>query len=182
MFRKMRREKQQLGREETLEILKNGKTAVLALSGDDGYPYAVPVNYVFCEAEPEAKISGEEKEEIESESFGKILFHGAKVGHKFDALKNCQKVSLCVIQKDDIIKEKLTSAYKSVIVFGKARILHDEAEIFRAAEIFGLRYNDDAQFVREEIRRTFDALCCVEIEIKHATGKQGSSLVSTSNG
>ena len=74
MFRKMRREKQQLGREETLEILKNGKTAVLALSGDDGYPYAVPVNYVFCPAESEAKISGEEKEE--SESFGKILFHG----------------------------------------------------------------------------------------------------------
>ena len=177
MFRKMRREKQRLGREETLEILKNGKTAVLALSGDDGYPYAVPVNYVFCEAELEAKISGEEKEE--NESFGKILFHGAKAGHKFDALKNCQKVSLCVIQKDNVIKEKLTTAYKSVIVFGKARILQKREEIFRAAEIFGLRYNDDAKFVREEIRRMFDALCCVEIEIEHATGKQGSSLVTS---
>lgn len=177
MFRKMRREKQQLTREETLEILKSGETAVLALSGDDGYPYAVPVNYVFCEATSEANDSGEGK----PVPFGKILFHGAKSGHKFDAIERCEKVSLCVIQKDDIIKEKLTTAYKSVIVFGKARILHDEEEVFRAAEIFGLRYNDDVQFVREEIRRLFSALCCVEIEIEHATGKQGSSLVSTSN-
>lgn len=168
MFRKMRREKQQLAREETLEILKNGKTAILALSGDDGYPYAVPVNYVFCEADEAQKISGGES------SLGKILFHGAKIGHKIDALKRCQKVSLCVIQKDDVIKEKLTTAYKSVIVFGTARILRDEEEIFRAAEILGLRYNEDAQFVRDEIHRMFDALSCVEIQIEHATGKQGS--------
>ncbi|MDE5579962.1 MAG: pyridoxamine 5'-phosphate oxidase family protein [Treponemataceae bacterium] len=167
MFRKMRREKQQLSREETLEILKNGKTAILALSGDDGYPYAVPVNYVFCEAQ-------ENPCDANQGSFGKILFHGAKIGHKIDALKRCQKVSLCVIQKDDVIKEKLSTAYKSVIVFGTARILQDEEEIFRAAEILGLRYNEDAQFVRDEIRRTFDALSCVEIQIEHATGKQGS--------
>ena len=171
MFRKMRREKQQLSREETLEILKNGKTAVLALSGDDGYPYAVPVNYVFCQEKSAPAISDE------SEPFGKILFHGAKSGHKIDALKKCQKVSLCVIQSDDVIKEKLTTAYKSVIVFGTARILENEEEIFHAAEIFGLRYNEDAQFVREEIRRMFSAICCVEIQIEHATGKQGSSLV-----
>ncbi len=165
MFRKMRRERQQLSRAETLEILKGGKTAILALSGDDGYPYAVPVNYVFCQAE------------AESASPGKILFHGAKSGHKIDALERCQKVSLCVIQKDDVIKEKLSTAYKSVIVFGKARILKDEEETFRAAEILGLRYNDDARFVREEIRRTLDALCCVEIQIEHATGKQGSTFL-----
>ena len=167
MFRKMRREKQQLAREETLEILKNGKTAILALSGDDGYPYAVPVNYVFCETQ-------ENPCDANSNPLGKILFHGAKAGHKIDALERCQKVSLCIIQEDDVIKEKLTTAYKSVIVFGTARILRDEEEIFRAAEIFGLRYNEDAVFVRDEIRRTFAALSCVEIQIEHATGKQGS--------
>lgn len=186
MFRKMRREKQQLSREETLEILKNGKTAVLALSGDDDYPYAVPVNYVFCQKKSTPAISDEsassetnklEHAARESEPFGKILFHGAKSGHKIDALKKCQKVSLCIIQSDDIIKEKLTTAYKSVIVFGTARILENEEEIFKAAEIFGLRYNEDAQFVREEIRKMFNALCCVEIQIEHATGKQGSSFV-----
>lgn len=173
MFRKMRRERQQLSREETLEILKSGKTAILALSGDGGYPYAVPVNYVFCEADAAQKNSCGSNEN----SLGKILFHGAKTGHKIDSLERRQKVSLCVVQKDDIIKEKLTTAYKSVIVFGTARILQDEQEIFRAAEILGMRYNEDAQFVREEIRRTFDALCCVEIQIEHATGKQGSTLV-----
>lgn len=170
MFRKMRRERQQLSREETLEILKNGNTAVLALSGDEGYPYAVPVNYVFCEAQKNPCGA-------DASSPGKILFHGAKSGHKIDALERCRKVSLCVIQKDDVIKEKLNTAYKSVIVFGTARILKDEEEIFRAAEILGLRYNEDAQFVREEIRRTLDALSCVEIQIEHATGKQGSTFL-----
>lgn len=170
MFRKMRRERQQLSREETLEILKNGKTAILALSGDEGYPYAVPVNYVFCEAQKNTCGA-------DASSPGKILFHGAKSGHKIEALERCRKVSLCVIQEDDVIKEKLNTAYKSVIVFGTARILKDEEEIFRAAEILGLRYNEDAQFVREEIRRTLDALSCVEIQIEHATGKQGSTFL-----
>ena len=46
MFRKMRRYRQQLGQEETISILKSGKTAVLGVLGDDGYPYKVPNNYV----------------------------------------------------------------------------------------------------------------------------------------
>ena len=66
MFREMRRKKQQLADEECRSILERGKTGVLAVNGDDGYPYAVPVNYVF--------------------SNGKIYFHSALSGHKVDAI------------------------------------------------------------------------------------------------
>lgn len=156
MFREMRRKKQQLSEEETLEILRTGKTAILGLSGDDGYPYTVPVNYVYAD--------------------GKIYFHGAKTGHKIDSIKRNSKVSLCVIEKDDIVSEELTTYFKSVILFGTARILETEEEIFHAAEVFGLKYNPNQEAVDQEIHREWNALCCVEISIDYVTGKEAIEL------
>ncbi len=155
-FRKMRRFKQELNEKETLEILANGKTGILGVIGDYGYPYTVPVNYVY--------------------ENGKIYFHCAKAGHKLDAIRQCDKISLCVIEKDDIIKEELTTYFRSVIVFGRTRILETDEEIFNAAEIFGLKYNEDKEAVDKEIRREWNALCCVEITIEHMTGKEAIEL------
>ena len=73
MFRPMRRSKQQLPHEEALAILQEGSTGILALSGDDGYPYTVPLNYLYVEAD-------------EPEALGKVYFHSAKAGHKIDAI------------------------------------------------------------------------------------------------
>ena len=156
MFREMRRKLQQLPPEECERILREGKTAVLALAGDDGYPYAVPVNYVY--------------------DGGKIYFHCAKTGHKLDALRRCEKVSVCVVDRDDVAPERLATDYMSVIVFGRARILEGDEEIYRAVEVFGLKYNPDREAVRREIRREWDALCCVEITVDHMTGKEGKEL------
>ena len=47
MFREMRRKRQALSREEISLILYRGTSGVLALSGDDNYPYAVPISYVY---------------------------------------------------------------------------------------------------------------------------------------
>ena len=66
MFRPMRRSRQQLSDAETIEILKRGKQGILGLNGDDGYPYAIPVNYVYSD--------------------GKIYFHGARSGYKYDCM------------------------------------------------------------------------------------------------
>lgn len=156
MFREMRRKKQELSKDECIEILQNGKTAVLGVVGDDGYPYAVPINYVYAD--------------------NKIYFHGAKCGHKIDAINQCSKVSLCVVDKDDVVKEELTTYFKSVILFGRARVLETHDEIFRAAKIFGLKYNNDITAVENEIKREWNALCCVEIEIEHITGKEAIEL------
>ena len=68
MFREMRRFKQQLSEEECRHILKTEKRGVLAVNGDGGYPYTIPINYIY------------------EEESGKIYFHGAKEGHKIDAL------------------------------------------------------------------------------------------------
>ena len=158
MSREMRRKKQQLGSEETIAILKSGKTGILGVIGDEGYPYTVPVNYVYED--------------------GKIFFHGAKAGHKFDAIRSCDKVSFCVIEKDDIVAEELTAYFRSAVVFGRARILEKEEEVFHAAEVLGLKYYDDKEFVDKEIRNEWKALSCVEIDVEHMTGKEAIELVN----
>ena len=161
MFREMRRFKQQLTEEETIRILETCKTGILGLIGDEGYPYTVPINYVY--------------------ENNKIYIHCAKIGHKIDAIKNNNKVSFCVIEKDDVVKEKLTTYYKSVIAFGKARILENADEVFYAAESLGLKYNDDKEFIDKEIKQELNALACVEIVIEHMTGKQSKDLAILNN-
>ena len=118
MFRKMRRKKQELTEKQCLDILRRAKTATLALSGDDGYPYSVPMNFVYED--------------------GKIYFHGAKEGHKIDAIKNNPKVSMSIIDQEDVIEEELTTYFRSVILFGKARILQEDDEIYHAIKTLGL--------------------------------------------
>ncbi|MGN0261980.1 MAG: pyridoxamine 5'-phosphate oxidase family protein [Eggerthellaceae bacterium] len=156
-FREMRRKKQALSEEETWAILENGTECVLALAGDDGFPYAVPVNYA-CES-------------------GKLYFHGALAGHKHDALRACQKLSLCVIERNDLVPEKLTTAYRSVIAFGTARLLEDPDEILHACMVLGMRFNPDGAFVESEVRGALSRTCCVEVTIEHITGKEGLELV-----
>ena len=133
MFRKMRRKKQELTEKQCLDILRRAKTATLALSGDDGYPYSVPMNFVYED--------------------GKIYFHGAKEGHKIDAIKNNPKVSMSIIDQED-------------------------DEIYQAIDTLGLKYNEDEVTVEKEIQREWKALCCIEITIEHISGKQAIELVN----
>jgi hypothetical protein len=153
----MRRFKQELSDEETAKILLDGKTGVLGVIGDGGYPYTVPVNYVF--------------------NGGKIYFHCAKSGHKIDAINNCDKVSFCVVDKDDVCVEKFTTYFKSAIIFGRARVLQTDEEIFNAAEILGLKYIGDKVVVDKEIEGEWSALSCVEITVEHMSGKQAKELM-----
>ena len=47
MFREMRRFKQLLPQETAIEILNRNTSGTLALIGDNDYPYAVPISYVY---------------------------------------------------------------------------------------------------------------------------------------
>lgn len=102
-FRAMRRPRQQMADSEAQAVLAQGTEGVLAVLGDDGYPYAVPLNYVYHN--------------------GKIYLHGAKAGHKIDALKRESRCSFCVIAEKTILPEKLATNYRSVIAFCHARIV-----------------------------------------------------------
>ena len=154
-FRPMRRSRQELSQAETEAILENGTTAVLAVNGDGGYPYAVPVNYVWKD--------------------GKIYFHGARAGHKFDAMVRDSRVSLCVIAHDEPLPEKLTDLYRSAIVFGRVRLLTGQ-ELTDAAYALGMRFPPDPDRVRQEIAGDADRMACFELTPEHITGKEAIEL------
>lgn len=158
MFRDMRRKRQLLSDRESIDILENGTSGVLALLGEDGYPYAVPISYVYDDF--------------------KIYFHGAKSGHKIDAIRNCSKASFCVISQDKIVPEAYTTYFKSVIVFGKVRVLEAEYEIRQAIEKLAVKYypEDSETHRNQEISREWKALCLIELSIEHMTGKQAIEL------
>ena len=158
MFREMRRKRQQLTHEECLAILERGTSGVLAVSGDDGYPYAVPLSYVYRD--------------------GRLFFHCAKSGHKLDAIRRCEKVSFCVIDQDQVVPEEYTTYFRSVILFGRARILQDAEEIRQSITWLAEKYYPTAapEFQEAAIEREAAALYMVEIQIDHMTGKEAKEL------
>ncbi len=158
MFREMRRKRQQLPENECEDILKRNTSGVLAAAGDDGYPYAVPLSYAYAD--------------------GKIYFHCAKTGHKIDAVRSCDKASFCVTDRDEVVPERFTTHYKSVIVFGRARIM-DNDEMLPAIELIADKYSPDVPGKREEIEREWDALAMIELTIEHMTGKEAIELTKT---
>lgn len=158
MFREMRRKKQLLPPEKTAQIMTGGITGVLGVSGDDGYPYTVPVNYVYED--------------------GFIYFHCARAGHKLDSIRASNKVSFCVIDSEEIVAQEFTAYFRSAIAFGQAAEVEDDEEKLRIMRMLNKKYAPglDAEGERE-IQREWKILCVIKIEIEHLTGKEAIELV-----
>ena len=160
MFHKMRRNVQQLSQEESEAVLLRGTAGVLALAGDKTFPYAVPISYVY---------DGEH-----------IYFHSATEGHKIDAIERNPNASFAVIDQDEVIPEKYTTAFRSVIVFGSIRIIGDDTEKRAAVRKLALKYAPDntEQQHAAEIDGAWSRFCMLEMSIAHMTGKQAIELVA----
>ena len=162
MFRAMRRNKQQLSEEETLKILNEATNGVLALDGDHGYTYAVPLSFAYSD--------------------GKIYFHAALSGHKLDAIKNNDKVSFCAVAQDKVVQETFTTHYKSAIAFGRIKIIsdNDDPEKRRGPELLADKYSPDVstESREREINGKMKALVVIVIEVEHLTGKVARELLN----
>ncbi len=159
MFREMRRFKQQLPEEAAIEVLEKANTGILAVLGDDDYPYTVPMNYIYAD--------------------GKIYFHSATKGHKNDAIKKHDKASFCVVNKDDVVPEKYSTNYRSVVAFGKIRLVEDKEEIRRITTMLTMKYcSDFAEDIPKRIDAVINNLAVIEMEIEHVTGKEAMDLVN----
>ena len=159
MFRDLRRSRQALSPEECGEILRHGTSGVLALAGDDGYPYAVPLSYVYAG--------------------GKLYFHCAKAGHKLDAIARCPKASFCVVDQDQVVPQEYTTYFRSVIAFGTIRVLADDGEKRRAIEALAVKYapEDSPEGRARYIEKDWAPLCMLEMTVDHLTGKESKELV-----
>lgn len=148
----MYKEKRQLSAEETQALFVKGHHGILSVNGDDGYPYAVPVNYVFID--------------------GKIYIHSAKYGYKIDALKQNDKVCFTAILNSQIIPDKFTAAFESVVAFGKASFIDDGDEKLTALRTFIERFSPDHQEAGERfIHAAYEKTQIIRIDVEQMTGK-----------
>ena len=151
MFRKMRRFAQQVSEDECLKILKEEPRGVLAVLGDEGYPYTVPMDFVYDN--------------------GKIYFHCAKEGHKIDAINSYDKVSFCVMNKGFKKSGEWALNITSVVVFGRISIVQNNDFAEEKLRFLGLKYYPNKEDVEEEMRKAAKRACVLELNIEHMTGK-----------
>lgn len=153
MFRKMRRFKQQLENDECVSILKKEPRGVLSLIGDDGYPYCIPITHYY------------------DEKNGKIYFHGAKEGHKIDAIKNCDKACFCVYDKGFVKEGEWALNIKSLVVFGKINFVTDMKKSEEICTHLVQKFTDDQKYLEKELKNALSRVQCLEFTIEHMTGK-----------
>ncbi len=158
MFRTMRRGQQAIPYEEAVAILQNATSGVLALLGEEGYPYALPISHLYQD--------------------GKLYFHCATEGHKIDAIRSCDKASFCVVQQDVVVPEHYTTHYRSVIAFGKVRILPEE-KLQPFIEALGRRFapHGSEERLHTEIDSSRGRFAVVELSIEHLSGKEARELM-----
>ena len=158
MFHSMRRHRQALSSAECEAVLNRGTSGVLALSGGTGYPYAVPLSYVY--------------------EVGKLYFHCARSGQKLEMLGQNPKASFCVVDQDQVVPEEYTSYFRSVIVFGTVRVLEREGEKRAAIERLARKYapEDSAEHRTAFIEQDWAPLCMLEMTVDHCTGKEAKEL------
>lgn len=153
MFRELVRKKQALSKETCIAILKSEPRGVLSVLGDDGYPYGMPMNHYYSEAD------------------GKLYFHGGKTGHKIDALKRCSKASFCVYDEGFVREGEWAKNIRSVIVFGRVDLIEDPETICRIAAALSRKFTDDEAYIAHEIEAFGAKTLLFSLTPEHMTGK-----------
>lgn len=153
MFRKMRRQKQAMTKAECIELLKTETRGVLSVQGEDGYPYGIPMNHYYHETE------------------GRLYFHGAKIGHRVDAIRQNPKVSYCVYGEEEKWENDWAYYVKSVVIFGKALTVEDREKTIAISRALCTRFPVPDGYADQEIEKDAPGTLCFFIEIEHMTGK-----------
>lgn len=153
MFRKMRRSTQALSREEITDLLNSETRGVMSVQGDDGYPYGIPINHLYSEEE------------------NRLYFHGAKFGHRIDAVKRDPKVSYCVYGQDQLAEGGWEYNVKSVVVFGKAVLIDDEEEIRRVCALLCEKFPCPEGYIERELEKDTKNTLLIAIDIENINGK-----------
>lgn len=157
MFREMRRGKQLLSEEDTMAVLTRGTNGVLACLGDEDYPFAVPISYVYLD--------------------GKIYFHSARAGHKMDAIAKHPKVSLAIVDEDTIVSAEYTSYFRSTIIFGKARIVEGDEWMVGFKALVEKYSGDQPEAAKNQEIEGCKRAAIVAIDVEHMTGKEAIEYV-----
>ena len=153
MFRELQRKNKQISMEECIEVLKKEIRGVLAVLGEDDYPYGMPMNHWYNEEDE------------------KIYFHCGKSGHRLDALQKCNKVSFCVYDAGYREEGEWAFKVKSVIVFGKMEIIDDMDRIVDITRKLSYKFTQDENYIQNEIDKYAAGTLLLQLTPEHICGK-----------
>lgn len=153
MFRKLSRKNKQLSHEECCQILLKEPRGVLSVLGDNGYPYGMPMNYLY------------------NVDDGSIYFHCGKTGHRIDSVKKCEKVSFCVFDGGVPNDDGWSSKVKSVIIFGRIEIIDDLKTVVDICNKLSRKFTDDSTYIENEIKAYAKATIVLKLKPDHMCGK-----------
>lgn len=152
MFRQLRRSNRQLENDKVIALLKNEKRAVLAVHGENDYPYAVPINYIY------------------DENTNKIYFHGAGAGQKYEALMKENKVCFTVYGNEQYKDNDWAPYMQSVVIFGKCnKVEENKLDYLR---LLAKKYYPSDEEIEKEINLAGKIVQVFGITIDHICGKQ----------
>ena len=154
MFRKLRRENQALDEKTCAELLRSERRGVLAMLGDGGYPYAIPVNFYY------------------DEKANCIYLHGSKSGHKLDAIDGCDKVCFTVFDKG--VQRPGDWAYdvNSVVAFCRAERMEPGQEAADALACLAEKYFPPEENPAQQARQGAPAVQMLRLRVQYMTGKR----------
>lgn len=153
MFREMLRKKQALSLDECKEILKTETRGVLSVLGENGYPYGMPMNHFYNEAD------------------GCLYFHCGKGGHRLDALKENSKASFCVYDQGFRRPGEWALNVHSVIVFGRMDVLDDPDIIRSICEKLSYKFTSDTAYIEKELAQSARNTLLLRLTPEHMSGK-----------
>lgn len=153
MFRELGRKNRQLSAQECIDLLTEETRGVLSVLGDEGYPYGMPMNHWYNEAD------------------GAIYFHCGKNGHRLDALTSCDKVSFCTFNRGEKRDNGWAYRVKSVIVFGRIQILDDREMISDITSKLSHKFTNDDAYIQREIELYAHETLLLKLIPEHISGK-----------
>jgi nitroimidazol reductase NimA-like FMN-containing flavoprotein (pyridoxamine 5'-phosphate oxidase superfamily) len=151
IFREMRRKDRELKNDEIIKVLKNNSYGILSTISENGYPYGVPISYIF--------------------SNDSIYFHCAIKGHKLDNILNNHKVSFSVVGNTCVLPDEFSTKYESIIVFGKAIEVFDDEKNMALLETLNKYSPNFIEQGKEYINKAGKATKVIKICIDHISGK-----------
>jgi len=154
MFRELTRKKKQLSMDEVIHVLKTEKRGVLSVMGDEEYPYGMPMNHWYNEED------------------GKLYFHcGNTSGHRLDAVNRWDKVSFCTYDEGYRNPGEWPLNIKSVIVFGRIRVVEDPERIADITAKLSRKFTEDEAYIQKEIEIHAHRTLLLELTPEHICGK-----------
>jgi len=153
VFRELTRKNREISRNECVEVLTEQTRGVLAVNGDDGYPYAMPMNHYY------------------NADDGCLYFHCGRSGHRIDSLRASDKVSFCVCERGFRKEGEWAYNVRSVIVFGRVEIIDDMDKITEIAAQLSRKFTDDEEYIKREIELHGPSTLLLKLVPAHVCGK-----------